>query len=151
MVKHCQAQGQALARAWLSIVAVSMAAGGPAPERRVMHQGTICIDDDSEAHSNVARLVVERLWQDHAAEHTLLQTMDKDRDGATMAEFRKQIRSPQGRAMLETLHADSVSTPARAHMRWGYVRECPQCGGEQADRGHVVDRCPQTQTCQRCR
>lgn len=32
---------------------------------------------------------------------------------------------------------DTVYTPARAHMRWGYAHECPRCGNDQADWAHL--------------
>lgn len=106
-------------------------------------RGTIHDDDEPEARNKVARIVVKRHLQ-CAATCTSIQSMNKCGDDATMAEFRKLIRSQQDRAMFETLHTDNVCMSTRAHMRWGYAHECPRGGGEQAVWGHVVDRCTQT-------
>lgn len=82
----------------------------------VTHLGTIYIDDEPEAHNKVARIVVERLWQGYAAEGSLLQGISKTcKDEETMTDLRKQIRSPQDRAMLENLHTTEPTSSGDTH------------------------------------
>lgn len=55
-----------------------------------------------------------------------------------------ELRNPKEAAMVTTLITDSVYTPARAHLRWGYGGVCGLCGAECGDRTHYVQRCTQT-------
>lgn len=84
------------------------------------------------------------MWKGYAATQTLLQVKDKGRQGGVMAELRKQMRSPEDRAMLEMIHTDRVYTH-KSTCEGGCAHECPRCGGAQADDGgDYIDRCTQT-------
>lgn len=61
-----------------------------------------------------------------------------------MNAIHKQIQIPVQRGMLGIIRSESVYTPARAYMRWGYYRRCRLCGGKQGTWQHYIDDCPRT-------
>lgn len=61
-----------------------------------------------------------------------------------MATLQKEVKRPQEATMRGIILADSVYTPTRAHLRWGYEGACGVCGAEQGHWLDYVHKCTQT-------
>lgn len=58
-----------------------------------------------------------------------------------MHKLTAEFRAPKEAAMLMVLHTDSVYTPARAHLRWGFEGACRLCGADSGDWMHYIQGC----------
>lgn len=65
-----------------------------------------------------------------------LRGLEQGRDEAAMTTLMKERKCPKDAAMMVIVLADSVYTPSRAHVRWGFAGGCSLCG--------YVNDCPCT-------
>lgn len=82
------------------------------------------------------------LWRAEARLTMHLRGLERGRDEAAMAALTR-THEPEGCGHDGSCFADSVYTPARAHLRWGFAGGCTLCGGaEQGDWLHYINDCP---------
>lgn len=102
------------------------------------------VADSHDMTNRVAGAAVAALWRMQAKRRLHLRGLERGRDEESMEALMHELRSPKHAAMMNIVIADSVHTPARAHMRWGFAGGCTLCGDAQGDWRHYVEDCPHT-------
>lgn len=116
----------------------------PLPDLRVYKGGEIIVRGNHGLAGQMAGLVRRELWGRQAKRRTPLRGLEQGRGGEAMETLQTVPLSPNDAAMVTILLTDSVSAPARAHLRWGYEGTCGLCGAESGDWTHYAHRCTQT-------
>lgn len=102
------------------------------------------VDSTMDIAQRVAQQVRTCLWKQQAKRRLHLRGMENGRDEEAMDQLLAEYRSPKDIAMLGITQSDSVYTPEKAHIRWGYTGGCHLCGSAQEDWAHYIHDCPQT-------
>lgn len=109
--------------------------------RWVVNGRRVYIGADPDAAETLAGAAVTSTWRNLAKHRVVLQGLSEGRNEDIMHLESRAYHSQVTEGMPWIIQPDSVYTPARAHLRWGYEASWPLCGAAMGGWQHYVDEC----------